>query len=155
MKLNLGSYIYPLKDYCNVDKIAWEGVDQQVDLNKLPWPWSCDSIDEVRAVDIVEHLGKLTKVEIVEEIARVTKPGGLAVIRVPCETHAWAWSSLQHAHAFNYNSFEESYAQPWFRVEKIDIRLSDEGKAFPLNPATRFLCKIGIAFTLTFYLRKT
>jgi predicted SAM-dependent methyltransferase len=154
MKLNLGSWVHPLPSYINVDIRPWFGVDVVTDLNLLPWPWKGESADEIRAVDIVEHLGKLTKVEIVEELARITKRGGLVIIRVPCEKHHWAWSSLQHAHAFNYNSFEESYAQPWFKVEKITVRFSDEGKDFALNRLTRQLCKIGVVFTMTFYLTK-
>lgn len=154
MKLNLGSYIYPLKDYWNVDIIKWEGVDQVVDLNKLPWPLTDNSFQVVRAVDIVEHLGKLTKTEIMGELARVTRPGGLVIIRVPCIKHKWAMSSLQHAHAFNYNSFEESYVQPWFKQERVSVGLSDNGKDYPLNILTRFLSNFGLVFTLTFILRK-
>ena len=142
MRLNLGSYLYPIKGWHNVDIEKWDGVDEVVDLNRLPWPWSTGAFEEVGAIDIVEHLGKLTKVEIVEELARVTSPGGRVVVRVPCASHAWALASLQHAHAFQYNSFEESYAQPWFKCVSVRVGLSDYGKrSFGLNRFWRVMCK--------------
>lgn len=154
MKLNLGCWIHPLMGYLNVDIEHWEGVDQLVDLNILPWPWKDGQFEEVRAIDIVEHIGRLTKTDIVRELARTTQRDGLVIIRVPCEKHSWAWASLQHAHSFQYNSFEESYAQPWFKVERIEVQTRDNRRAFRLNRFFRVLCKIGMIQTLTFYLRK-
>lgn len=153
-KLNLGSYLFPLQGYWNVDILKWKGVDEEADLNKIPWPWKDGEWDHVRAVDIIEHLGKSTKVEIVQELARIIKPGGTAEVRVPCETHAWAWSSLQHAHGFNYNSFEESYAQPWFKIKQVWCDFRDGGRRYKINFVLRTLCKFGFVQCLTFELEK-
>lgn len=153
MKLNLGSYQYPLAGFHNVDLLPWDGVDEIVDLNHLPWPWEDGQFEHVRAVDILEHLGKLTKVEIVGELARVTKLGGTVKVRVPCESHPWAWASIQHAHAFQYNSFEESYAQPWFSVQKTCVQFTDGGTSYRLWLPTRLLCKYTrFVHTLEFHL---
>lgn len=142
MRLNLGSYIYPLLGWHNVDICPWDGVNEVVDLNVLPWPWEDGRFDAVRAVDIVEHLGRLTKVEIIRELARVTKYGGMVTVRVPCGSHAWACASIQHAHLFQYNSFEESYAQPWFKCVGVRVGLGDYGKRlFKVNRFWRMLCK--------------
>ena len=142
MNLNLGSYRYPLPGWHNVDIEQWPGVDEIVDLNRLPWPWEDGMFYQVRAVDIVEHLGKLTKVEIIRELARVTKTGGKVIVRVPCGSHAWACASIQHAHLFQYNSFEESYAQPWFKCTRVRVGLSDYGKrSFKINRFWRTMCK--------------
>ena len=154
MILNLGSYINPMSGAINVDILKWMGVDRIVDLEKLPWPWSDQSFDRVYAIDIVEHLAKLTKVEIFRELARIMKPHGLATVRVPCATHPWALASLQHAHSFMYNSLEESYAQPWFKCENIRVRFSDSDRDYTFNVLTRKLCKLGFVFTITFRLRK-
>ena len=140
-RLNLGSYCYPLDDYVNVDILSWTGKEEIVDLNKLPWPWETASIEEVRAFDILEHLDKLTKREIIEELARITNRGARILIRVPCVSHPWALASLQHAHAFNYNSFEESYAQKWFCARVLSAQFSDKGWSFNWNRFLRFLCK--------------
>lgn len=149
-KLNLGSYLFPIEGYHNVDILKWKGVDEVVDLNQIPWPWKDGTFDHVRAVDIVEHLGKLTKLEIIGEIARVTRPGGTVLIRVPCENHPWAWSSLQHAHAFQYNSFE-----PSFDSEAVFVQFTDGGRSFRLTPLTRTLCKYTrLIHTLEFHLRR-
>lgn len=154
MKLNLGSYLYPLKDHWNVDIAKWEGVDQAFDLNKLPWPWRDRQWEHVRAIDILEHLGKLTKFQAVEELARITTIGGTVEVRVPCLHHWNALASLQHAHSFYFNSFDESYAQPWFSVQSIRAGLL--GRTFPYKAGTRFilrlLSRLGIVETITFQL---
>ena len=158
MKLNLGSYKYPLKGYINVDIEPWSGVDVVCDLNELQWPFLCGEFEEVRAIDILEHLGKLTKVDVVQELARILKTGGKAIVRVPCVTHVWAFASLQHAHAFYFNSFDLSYAQPWFRVNKIYAGISD--KYFPVpytrwtRPFLKFLSRHNAVQTITFELEK-
>jgi hypothetical protein len=158
MKLNLGSYIYPLAGYLNVDVEHWHGVDQLVDLNKLPWPWEDESFTEIRAVDILEHLGKITKFEAVKELARITKGDGIVFLRVPSATHITALQSLQHAHSFYFDSFETDYAQPWFRCRRRWVTLYG-GRLrvpfrHPLRPLLRFLGRLGLLYSLEFELEK-
>ena len=142
LRLNLGSYLHPLEGYLNVDRDEnFPDVDLVWDLNLLPWPFPDQAFDEVRAVDILEHLGKLTKEEAVQELARVTKIGGQAIVRVPNVSHPWAIGSIQHAHLFAYNSFEKSYAQPWFEVKSITVGFTDQGREYKFNRFWRTLCK--------------
>lgn len=150
-KLNLGSYIYPREGYVNVDIEDFPGVDIKHDLNRVPWPFPDDCFDFVRAVDIIEHLGELTKVEIVNEIARITKPAGAVHIRVPNVFHHNALASLQHAHAFFINSFEPSYAQPHFRVIGVWAILPYR---FPYRELIRFMLRRGWIETIEFTLIK-
>jgi predicted SAM-dependent methyltransferase len=159
LKLNLGSYIYPIEGYVNVDIKAWPGVDRKADLNRLPWPFPSGSVDEIRAVDIIEHLGNLTKVEIVAELARITKPGALVTIRVPCGTHYLALASLQHAHSFFINSFDENYTQESFSLERRYLTVSDWGRKFFYRPPFRWfwnflLFHTRLVWTITFELRR-
>jgi hypothetical protein len=151
--LNLGSYKYPISGFTNVDCFPWTGKEMIADLNKCPWPFADRSVQYIRAFDIFEHLGKLTKVEIMEEVARITKPGAVVAVRVPCVSHPWALSSIQHAHAFNYNSFEESYAQPWFTNRVVCVQFSYRGHKFGWNRFFKFLCKrTRFIFCITFEL---
>ena len=55
MKLNLGCCDAAIPGFVNVDLVAGPGVDQVADLSK-PWPWADNSIEYVRAWDIIEHL---------------------------------------------------------------------------------------------------
>ena len=141
MKLNLGSYTNPLPGYSNIDIEKWDDVDTILDLNKLPYPFASNSIEEIRAVDIIEHLGELTKVEIIKEWARILKPGGKLYIHTANATGIYAFASLQHAHCFMYNSFEPSYAQPYFEVEQIWLGFGDSKRMFKINKLLREISK--------------
>lgn len=164
MKLNLGSWENPMDGYVNIDILPLDGVDKVCDLNKLPWPFPDESVDYVRAVFIVEHLDKLSKREIVGEIARVMKPGAEAEVVVPCAGQPLALQSLQHAHSFYLDSFEPSYAQPYFDVIERRIGMFASQKRFggivrlpfvrPLRLLIRVLARLGAVTTLRFYLRR-
>ena len=158
MRINLGSYIYPLSGYVNVDIERWDGVDVVYDLSKLPWPFDDGVAQHIRAVDILEHLGKLTKVEAVGELARITRKGGTVEIRVPLCTNAISLQSLQHAHAFYIDSFQNSYVQPWFELESRSISFFkgrlDVPFVTPLHHLMRVLCRLGFGYCITFQLRK-
>lgn len=161
-KLNLGCHNSPLPGYLNVDLRPFVGVDEIVDLQKLPWPWPIAEFSHVRAVDILEHLGKITKHEAVRELARVTESYGTVFIRVPCATHRWALAALEHAHSFYFNSFDPWYDQPWFRVRKIQVGY---GYMVPkkffyvtynqiTRPFIKFLTIFGIGQCITFDLER-
>lgn len=43
-------------DWLNVDGLALAGVDEVVDLFAYPWPWADNSVDEIWASHLVEHI---------------------------------------------------------------------------------------------------
>lgn len=102
MKLNLGCGNDYREGYVNVDKVA--GVaDVLHDLDRFPYPWDDDSIDEVLMHHVLEHL---TDIEMVlDEIWRILKAGGKLLIWVPHFSHFQALTHPQHKHAFHYNTF--------------------------------------------------
>jgi hypothetical protein len=102
MKLNLGCCDAPLQDYTNVDVFEGPGVDQVADLNN-PWPWSDDSVDYVRAWDIIEHLRD--KIFTMNELWRVLRQGGQAEIVVPTTDGSGAWQDPTHVSFWNRRSF--------------------------------------------------
>lgn len=88
MRLNLGSCDRPFDGYVNVDKFPYPGVDVIVDLAE-EWPWPDSSVDEVLALDVLEHLP--TPTHSMNQLWRVLKPGGRAIIEVPT-TDGRGWS---------------------------------------------------------------
>ena len=101
MKLNLGCCDSLLDGYVNVDKVPRPGVEV-VDLAK-PWPWSENSVDLVRAWDIIEHLAD--KIFTMNELWRVLKPGGTAEIAVPTTDGTGAFQDPTHVSFWNRRSF--------------------------------------------------
>ena len=101
MKLNLGCSNQLLSGYQNVDICL--PADKIADLSKY-WPWDDNSVDEIRAYDIIEHLPN--KIHTVNEAWRVLKPGGIFDIIVPTTDGRGAFQDPQHISFWNLNSFQ-------------------------------------------------
>jgi len=155
-RLNLGCWTERIAGAWNVDIEPWCGVDELVDLNTLPWPWEDGRWDDVRAVDILEHLGKLTKTEIVSELARVSRIGATLTVRVPAASHAIALQSIQHAHVFYLDSFATDYAQPHFRCQRREVSFFANRITLPFvhpwRPILRLAGRFGLIYCITFHL---
>src|ERR1039457_1547712 len=96
IRLNLGSGPKPMKGYINVDILP--SADVQCDLNKFPWPWRDESVDEIVMWHVFEHLP--WTYETMDEIRRILKPDGKFWGRVPfCNCYV-AWSHPQHYRQF-------------------------------------------------------
>ena len=80
-KLNLGCGTDIKPGWVNHDMVRLDGIDIVHDLNIAPWPWDDNSIDEVCAKDVLEHLPNTLSV--MGEIFRITKPGASIYIAVP------------------------------------------------------------------------
>lgn len=48
-------------DWRNVDGLALDGVDEVVDLFAYPWPWDDNSVDEIWASHLCEHIPHATR----------------------------------------------------------------------------------------------
>lgn len=104
--------------------------DVLCDLNR-PLPFAADSFDEVRAVQVVEHLEDV--VRFVSEMHRVTRAGGRIYLVTPhysdysswCDpTHRW------HLNSFSFFYFTSLHGQhPWYtrlvlRQLKVHVELA-------------------------------
>lgn len=65
-----------------MDTIAFPGVDAVTDLRK-PWPWPDGSVAEVHCSHFIEHLTALERVHFVNELHRVLRVGGKALLVAP------------------------------------------------------------------------
>lgn len=75
-RLNLGAGDTPLQDYENID----------IKHGEAAYPlenYSDESVDEIRASHLLEHFGMDQAQDVLNEWARVLKPGGLMKIAVP------------------------------------------------------------------------
>ena len=124
MRLNLGCSDRHLPGYVNVD--ICEPADRRCDLSITPWRWIQDvdpsnvrlgpreralydapafetsSVDEIVAHDIIEHLPN--KIQTMNEIWRVLKPGAVSDIIVPTTDGRGAWQDPTHVSYWNRNS---------------------------------------------------
>lgn len=103
MKLNLGCSDRHQVGYLNVDIV--EPADQIVDLSVFPWPWEADSVSEIIAEDIIEHLPNDDKINVMNEIHRILVQGGIIKIKIPTTEGAGAWCDPTHKSWWNRQSF--------------------------------------------------
>jgi hypothetical protein len=91
LKLNLGCCDAHMEGFCNVDRVP--PADVITDLEK-DWPWLEDTVDEIVANDVFEHLPD--KIHTMNEAWRVLKPGGILSIVVPTTDGRGAFQDPTH-----------------------------------------------------------
>lgn len=102
MRLNLGACDRRIEGFLSVD-IAGPA-DIVTDLSQ-PWPWEDSSVDEIKALDIVEHLP--SRIFTMNEMHRVLKPGGRATIETPNASRgAGYFQDPTHCSPWVLNSFQ-------------------------------------------------
>ncbi len=74
-KLNLGTGHKPMKGYINVDILDLKGVDVIHDLDKFPYPFRGNSIDEIYTEYTMEHMKDIIKT--LKELHRICKPNAI------------------------------------------------------------------------------
>jgi hypothetical protein len=87
LRLNLGCGTNFREGYVNVDKYG--APDVVCDLEKFPWPWEDNSVEEIRLDSILEHLGQNneTFLNVMKELYRICKPEAIISIVAPHPRH--------------------------------------------------------------------
>ena len=84
MKLNLGSGPKRVKGYLNVDALEWDGlVDIVWDLTEIPYSFVKEPIEEIVAVEVLEHISFRDMFNVLKEWHRILEKGGKLHIQVP------------------------------------------------------------------------
>lgn len=127
LKLNLGCGQKYLPGYVNCDVLPHVRADRYFDLDRPPYPFADDSVDEVFMDNVLEHLEDV--VAVMGELHRLLRPGGRLRILVPYAKSDWALQDPTHKHFFteqtmNYfcEGWPYSYYVP-FRFKLIEARL--------------------------------
>lgn len=101
--LNLGCGADYVEGMTNVDYFA-KLVDVRHDLNSFPYPFRESQFDEIRCMNIIEHLDDVIRV--MEELHRIGKPECKITMRVPHFRSACLYEDLTHKHGFAWRSFD-------------------------------------------------
>jgi len=104
MKLHLGCGCDYRPGYVNCDRVTNVRADKHFDLEVVPWPFPNDSVDEIVMHHVLEHLHNTLTV--VEEIHRVLKPGGVAIITVPYAKSGGGFGDVTHVRFFTEETME-------------------------------------------------
>lgn len=82
LKLNLGCGQDIKEGYINIDIRRLPGLDVIADICKLPF--RNNSVDEIRAIDVLEHVPHLETVNVLKKWADLLKVGGVLILQLPC-----------------------------------------------------------------------
>lgn len=84
------------KGWTGVDLPGGEGADVYCDLGVEKWPWPDSSVDEVNCAHMLEHVPALKRIHFMNELYRVLKPGGKAMITTPHWASCRAYGDVTH-----------------------------------------------------------
>ena len=89
MKLNLGCGQHRMEGYVNADREPAVEPDVVMDLEEFPWPFEDNSVEQVNASHVLEHVGREANVfiGIMQELYRVCRGGATIHIAVPHPRH--------------------------------------------------------------------
>ena len=105
MRLELGAGAHPTPGYTHHDK--WKHsphVAIAFDLSQMPWPLENESVSDLLATDVFEHL-KLDVQVWLDECWRVLVPGGNLSMRLPAYDNPYSWRDPTHYRVFHQESF--------------------------------------------------
>lgn len=138
IKLNLGcGRLGQLKGYLNVDAYKNKGVDIIHNLNKIPYPFDDNSIDEIYISHVLEHLD-LSFEDFIKEMRRILKRNGILLLRVPIGVQAL---SLFHKKYFSIGNFmnrdisclQQLDAWKGFKIESVKLGFIKGGYTWFFN----------------------
>ena len=117
IKLDLGCGQNKQQGFIGADIVKLPGVDQVVDLEKFPWPWKDESVEEVFSSHYIEHTSDM--ISFMEELYRILVVGGRATIYAPYYSSMRAWQDPTHKRAISEASFLY-YNRDWRVANKLD-----------------------------------
>ena len=94
--------------FINIDSFSECNPDLLMDLEKTPWDFPDNSVEEITANHVLEHLGREIDVffNIIKEIYRIMKNGAVFNIAVPHHMHYTFHTDPTHVRAFTRGTFE-------------------------------------------------
>lgn len=118
MKLNLGCGDKKMPGWVNVDSVPDCQPDMVVDLEKFPWPWPDNSVEEILLSHVLEHLGETrdTYLGIIKEMYRVCRHDARIRIMVPHPRHdhfLWDPTHVRPILIEGLQMFDQSLNRQW------------------------------------------
>ncbi|MDD4902416.1 MAG: methyltransferase domain-containing protein [Patescibacteria group bacterium] len=110
-----------------MDRIKTEATDIIHDLDIRPYPFADNSVAEIMADNVLEHVASLLPT--MEEIHRILEPNGIIKIRVPYAKSDAAFKDPTHKNFFTEDTFSyfsdehyfSFYSRVRFKVEKVEF----------------------------------
>jgi ubiquinone/menaquinone biosynthesis C-methylase UbiE len=96
LKIDIGCGKNKREGFVGVDSINFPGVDHVLDVGHDVWPWEDGSVDEAHCSHMVEHLKADERIHFANELYRVLKLKGTALVITPHWSSTRAYGDLTH-----------------------------------------------------------
>ena len=103
MKLDIGCGQSKREGFVGIDILDFECVDIVHDINKLPFPFEDNSVDEIVMDNVLEHL--IDPIKTLEELYRICKNSATLHIHVPYFRSFYSTIDPTHRNFFGVNYF--------------------------------------------------
>jgi len=131
----------------------WEGAEIVADLEKFPWPFEDNSVDEIFCSHYIEHTPDL--ISFANELYRILKVGATAEIIAPYYSSIRAWQDPTHLRAISENTFLY-FNRDWRLINKLDhypiVSDFDFESSYVLDPAWRDKSDDELKFAIKHYI---
>jgi len=132
-KINLGCGNVKIQGFLGIDRVKTTAADLTHDLNIMPYPLPDNSVNEIIADNILEHLDDI--IAVVEELYRLCQNGAIIKINLPYYKSSGAFTDPTHKHFFTENSFEyfnleheyHFYTKARFKIVKCELLCKNFG----------------------------
>ena len=132
MKLNIGSGDKKFDGFLNVDDDPHVSPDYLINLDdvNLKLPFEDDSVEEIKAIHVLEHIGD-GFIRLMQELYRVGKDGCIIDIVAPNEYHAVFYGDPTHKRPINVNIFHTlSKSQKGYLARKYEVNFEVVDNSF-------------------------
>lgn len=128
IKLDLGCGSSKADGWVGMDIASLPGVDIVHDLLKFPWPIASESVSEVRALHVLEHIPMRCMccadqpdplLATFDELWRILIPGGTAFIDTPHSSSVRAWQDPTHCRGINEQTYLYA-SREWRKLNRVD-----------------------------------
>lgn len=140
MKLNLGCGNKIMEGYVNVDKFNLYDIDIKHDLERFPYPFESETVEEIILSHVLEHIGQDPDVfiKILKELYRICKNQALINIAVPHPRHEAFISDPTHVRpitVLGLSLFDKDLNKKWEKngvansplalIHKVNFKIED------------------------------
>ncbi|MBS3147720.1 class I SAM-dependent methyltransferase [Candidatus Woesearchaeota archaeon] len=102
-----------------VDNLKKQGLSAAcVDLDNEPLPYETESFDCVFASNILEHFEKRELQNVMNEMRRVLKRGGVLIVATPTDYHPFFYGEWSHVRPYNHSSLPQLLKD--FEFEQVE-----------------------------------
>lgn len=114
VKLNLGCGFRKVEGFINIDNRPEVEPDLVHDITQ-GLPYRDNEVDEIVAVDCLEHLERMEVLRLMDEIWRVLKQGGIFKHRTPSSDGRGAFQDPYHKSFWNINTWKYYFSDPIYK----------------------------------------